>query len=181
MPSSYTSDTFLLLRTAKDLDYNPKLIVAQNAGFTDPTFISTMGSDADGAITRSPYNADLESHIPILPKINAIFRRHSNGRDLSDVPARNFTGIMTLLDAINRAGSTEPEKIRAALAATNIQADQLIVPYRGVKFDATGQNELVRAILMQVQKGKYCTIYPFELASCQVLYPNPTWAEKAKM
>ena len=55
------------------------------------------------------------------------------------------------------------------------------MPYRGVKFDATGQNELVRAILMQVQKGKWCTIYPFELASCEVLYPNPSWAEKAKM
>jgi branched-chain amino acid transport system substrate-binding protein len=181
MPSSYTSDTFLLLRTAKDLDYNPKLIVAQNAGFTDPTFINTMGRDAEGAITRSPYNADLEGRIPLLAKINTIFKKHSNGRDLSDVPARVFTGFMTLLDAINRAGSTDPEKIRAALAATNIPADQLIVPYRGVKFDATGQNELVRGILMQVQKGKYCTIYPFELASCQVLYPNPTWAEKAKM
>ena len=140
-----------------------------------------MGKDAEGAITRSPYNADLESRIPLLPKINAIFKKHSNGRDLSDVPARNFTAIMTLLDAINRAGSTEPEKIRVALAATNIPADQLIVPYRGVKFDATGQNELVRGILMQVQKGKYCTIYPFELGSCQVLYPTPTWAEKAKM
>jgi len=181
MPSSYTSDTFLLLRTAKDLDYNPKLIVAQNAGFTDPTFINTMGRDAEGAITRSPYNADLEGRIPLLAKINTIFKKHSNGRDLSDVPARVFTGFMTLLDAINRAGSTDPEKIRAALAATNIPADQLIVPYRGVKFDATGQNELVRGILMQVQKGKYCTIYPFELASCQVLYPTPTWAEKAKM
>jgi len=55
------------------------------------------------------------------------------------------------------------------------------VPYRGVKFDATGQNELVGAILMQAQKGKYCTIYPFDLASCQVLYPAPTWADKAKM
>ena len=55
------------------------------------------------------------------------------------------------------------------------------MPYRGVKFDATGQNVLVRAILMQVQKGKYCTAYPFELASCQVLYPTPSWAEKAKL
>ena len=76
---------------------------------------------------------------------------------------------------------TEPEKIRTALAGTDIAPDQLIVPYRGVKFDATGQNVLVRAILMQVQKGKYCTVYPFELASCQVIYPIPTWAEKAKM
>jgi hypothetical protein len=39
----------------------------------------------------------------------------------------------------------------------------------------------VRPILTQVQKGKYCTIYPFELAACQVLYPTPTWAEKAKL
>jgi branched-chain amino acid transport system substrate-binding protein len=55
------------------------------------------------------------------------------------------------------------------------------VPYTGVKFDANGQNTGVRPILMQVQKGKYCTIYPFELASCEVLYPTPTWADKAKM
>ena len=181
MPSSYTSDTFLLLRTAKELDYNPKLIVAQNAGFTDPTFLTTMGKDAEGSITRSPYNSDLESRIPLLAKVNAIFKKHSNGRDLSDVPARAFTGFMTLADALNRAGSTDPEKLRAALAATNIPPEHLIVPYRGVKFDATGQNELVRPILMQVQKGKYCTIYPFELAACEVLYPTPTWAEKAKM
>ena len=71
---------------------------------------------------------------------------------------------MTLLDAFNRAGSTDPEKVRAALAATDIPPEQLIVPYRGVKFDTNGQNTLVRPILMQVQKGKYCTIYPFELA-----------------
>jgi branched-chain amino acid transport system substrate-binding protein len=180
MPSSYTSDTFLLLRTSKELDYNPKLIVAQNAGFTDPTFLSTMGKDAEGAITRSPYNSDLEGRIPLLTKVNAIFKKHSNGRDLSDVPARAFTGFWTLLDALNRAGSTDPEKLRAALAATNIPPDQLIVPYRGVKFDAEGQNELVRPLLMQVQKGKYCTIYPFELAACEVI-PMPSWAEKAKL
>ena len=180
MPSSYTSDTFLLLRTAKELDYNPKLIVAQNAGFTDPTFISTMGKDAEGSITRSPYNSDLEGRIPLLFKVNAIFKKHSNGRDLSDVPARAFTGFMTLLDAFNRAGSTDPEKLRTALAATNIPPEELIVPYRGVKFDANGQNELVRPILMQVQKGKYCTIYPFELAACAVI-ATPNWAEKAKL
>ena len=180
LPSSYTSDTFLLYRTAKELDYNPKLVVAQNAGFTDPTFISTMGKDAEGAITRSPYNSDLEGRIPLLAKVNAIFKKHSNGRDLSDVPARAFTGFMTLMDAFNRAGSTDPEKLRTALVATNIPPDQLIVPYRGVKFDATGRNELVRPILMQVQKGKYCTIYPFELAACEVVYPTPTWADKAK-
>ena len=47
LPSSYTSDAMLFMRTAKELDYNPKLLVAQNAGYTDPTFISTLGTDAE--------------------------------------------------------------------------------------------------------------------------------------
>ena len=36
LPSSYTADAYLFLNTAKELDYNPKLLVAQNAGYTDP-------------------------------------------------------------------------------------------------------------------------------------------------
>ena len=178
LPSSYTSDAFLFLKTAKELDYNPKLLIAQNAGYTDPSFISTMGKDAEGVITRSPYNADLAKRIPNLAKVNELFKKNSGGRDLSDVPAREFTAFMVLIDAINRAGSTDPEKIRIALTKTNIPAKNLIIPYKGVKFGANGHNELQRGILMQVQNGQYCTIYPFELAACEVKYPMPTWAQK---
>jgi len=178
LPSSYTSDAFLFLKTAKELDYNPKLLLAQNAGYTDPSFISTMGKDAEGVITRSPYNADLAKKIPNLAKVNELFKKNSGGRDLSDVPAREFTAFMVLMDAINRAGSTDPEKIRVALTQTNIPAKNLIIPYKGVKFSANGHNELQRGILMQVQNGQYCTVYPFEFAACEVKYPMPTWAQK---
>lgn len=181
MPSSYTSDAMLFLRTAKELDYNPTLLIAQNAGYTDPTFIETLGADAEGAITRSPFNSDLAESIPLINEVNARFKEHSNGRDLSDVPVRAFTGFLTLIDAINRAGSTDPEKIRVALTETDIPPEKLIVPWRGIKFGSDGHNMLVRGILMQVQNGKYCTIYPFDLASCEVIYPMPTWAEKAAM
>ncbi|MGI9385925.1 MAG: ABC transporter substrate-binding protein, partial [Methyloligellaceae bacterium] len=115
LPSSYTSDAVLFLRTAKELDYNPKLLVAQNAGYTDPSFLKTMGKDAEGVITRSPFNTDLAKRIPLIGKVNELFKKHSGGRDLSDVPARAFTGFIALADAINRAGSTDPEKIRKAL------------------------------------------------------------------
>ena len=54
LPSSYTADALLFMRTAKELDYNPKLLVAQNAGYTDPTLLETLGMDAEGVITRSP-------------------------------------------------------------------------------------------------------------------------------
>ena len=181
LPSSYTSDAMLFMRTAKELDFNPKLLVAQNAGYTDPTFVSTMGNDAEGVITRSPFNTDLAKTIPLINEVNAAFKKHSDGRDLSDVPVRAFTGFMVLADAINRAGSTDPEKIRKALTETNMPSDQLIVPWKGIKFGPDGQNQLVRGILMQVQNGKYCTVYPFDLASCELVYPMPTWSEKAKM
>jgi branched-chain amino acid transport system substrate-binding protein len=178
MPSSYTSDAMLFLRTAKELDYNPKLLIAQNAGYTDPTFVKTMGKDAEGVITRSPFNQDLSDRIPLIRQLNARFKKFSNGRDLSDVPVRAFTGFITLVEAINRAGSTDAEKIRKALTETNIPKEQLIVPWDGIRFGPTGHNELVRGILMQVQKGNYCTIYPFEVASCEVLYPMPSWSAK---
>ena len=181
LPSSYTSDAMLFLRTAKELDYNPTLLIAQNAGYTDPTFLETLGADAEGAITRSPFNSDLAESIPLINEVNARFKEHSNGRDLSDVPVRAFTGFLTLIDAINRAGSTDPEKIRVALTETDIPPEKLIVPWRGIKFGSDGHNMLVRGILMQVQNGKYCTIYPFDLASCEVIYPMPTWEEKAAM
>jgi len=178
LPSSYTSDALLFLNTAKELDYNPKLLVAQNAGYTDPKFLDTMGSKAEGVITRSPFNTDLANTIPLIGKVNELFKKHSGGRDLSDVPARAFTGFMALANAINNAGSTDPKKIQKALQELDMSADSLIVPYRGIKFGKDGQNEKTRGILMQVQNGKYCTVYPFELAACKLKYPMPTWSEK---
>jgi len=173
LPSSYTSDAYLFLNTASKLNYSPKLLVAQNAGYTDPKFIATMGSKAEGVITRSPFNTDLAKTIPLIGDINRLFKKHSGGRDLSDVPARAFTGFMALAQAINVAGSTDPKAIQTALQNIDIGPETLIVPYRGVKFGKDGQNTKTRGILMQVQNGKYCTVYPFELAACKLKYPMP--------
>ncbi len=178
MPSSYTSDALLFLNTAQELDYNPKLLVAQNAGYTDPKFLETMGKKAEGIITRSPFNTDLAKTIPLIGQVNELFKKHSGGRDLSDVPARAFTGFMALANAINNAGSTDPKKIRDALRKLDMGPESLIVPYRGIKFGKDGQNEKTRGILMQVQNGNYCTVYPFELAACELVYPMPSWSQK---
>ena len=82
-----------------------------------------------------------------------------------------------LIDAINRAKSTNPEEIRKALVATNIAADQLIMPWTGRHFDE-GQNTGIRAIMQQIQKGAYVTIWPFDLAAAKVMYPLPGYKEK---
>jgi branched-chain amino acid transport system substrate-binding protein len=85
---------------------------------------------------------------------------------------------MVLADAINRAGSTAPAAIQRALRETNMPAEQLLMPWGGVRFDEKGQNAGVRAILMQLRGGTYYTVYPFELAAQDVLYPIPKWSER---
>ena len=177
MPTSYQTDAILFVRTSKELDYNPKMIMAQDAGHVSPDFIQAVGKDAEGTMSRAPFNTDLIDKRPVAVALNAIYsKRH--GKDLYDFPGRAFTGFMTLLDAINRAGSTDPEAIRQALVATNIPGDQLIMAWQGVKFDETGQNIYVKAIIMQLQGGKYYTVWPFDSATRDVIYPIPSWKDR---
>jgi branched-chain amino acid transport system substrate-binding protein len=107
-----------------------------------------------------------------------MFKKLSGGRDMADVSARAFTGFLTLVDAINRAGSTDPAAIQKALRETDIPADQLLMPWTAVKFDDKGQNIGVRAILQQMQGGSYHTIYPFDLALKDAIYPVPAWSQR---
>jgi branched-chain amino acid transport system substrate-binding protein len=177
MPTSYQTDAILFVRTQKDLDYNPKMIMAQDSGHISPDFVQAVGKDAEGTMSRAPFNTDLIAKRPVATALNALYvKRH--GKELYDFPARSFTGFMTLLDAINRAGSTDPEAIRKALVATNIPGDQLIMTWEGIKFDETGQNTLVKAIMIQLQGGKFYTVWPWDSATKDVLYPIPAWKDR---
>lgn len=60
------------------------------------------------------------------------------GKEIYASPALAFTGMMTLLDAMNRAGSADREAIRKALLETKISSDQLIMPWESIQFDQSG-------------------------------------------
>jgi branched-chain amino acid transport system substrate-binding protein len=177
MPTSYQTDAILFVRTMRELDYNPKMIMAQNAGHISPDFVSQVGREAEGTMTRAPFSTDLIDKRPVAQALNALYKPRAN-KDLYDFPARSFTGMITLLDAINRAGSTAPDAIRKALAATDTPGDQLIMTWEGIKFDETGQNTGVQGIILQLQGGTYHTVYPFEAATREVLYPIPAWKDR---
>jgi len=177
MPTSYQTDAILFVRTSRELDYNPRMIMAQDAGHISSDFVKEVGREAEGTLTRAPFSTDLIDKRPVARALNAVYAKRA-GKDLYDFPARAFTGITTLLDAINRAGSTAPEAIRKALVATNIPGDQLIMTWEGVRFDPTGQNTGVKGIILQMQGGKYHTVYPFDAATKDVLYPIPQWKDR---
>ena len=91
-PTSYTADALLLMRTMKELDYAPRIIIAQNAGFNDATFLKTIGADAEGIISRSPFSMDMAAKIPLIGQLNALYKKHNDDRDIFDPPSARSSG-----------------------------------------------------------------------------------------
>ena len=176
MQNSYT-EAILSMKTYKELGYLPDMILANDAGFADTEFVRTLGRDADFVISREVWALDLAQRKPLIKQVNDLF----NARykiNFTGNSARSFTGLMVMADALNRAGSTEPEGLRKALAETNLPAAKLIMPWKGVKFDEQGQNALGAGILVQIVDGKYNTVWPFDLATRDVVWPMPKWDQR---
>ena len=169
---SYTADAILYFKTMRNLDYLPPIIIGDDAGFSDPTFIPNVGDLAQGAINRSAFDIGKPGSNSFI--INQMFKA-KYGRDLDDTSARWMQGFFVLADAINRAGSSEPDKIQAALKATDLKPDQLMIGYRGVKFDDTGQNTLSATYLIQLQGKEYVSVWPANRATATLQWPMKGW------
>jgi branched-chain amino acid transport system substrate-binding protein len=177
MQSSYLGDAILSMKTYKELGVSPDALLANDAGFNDSEFLKTLGKDGEYVLSREVWALDLAAKNPLIKQVNDIyFERYKT--NFNGNSARTFTGLMTLAEAINRAGSTKPEAIQKALVETNIPGNKLIMPWKGIKFDATGQNTLGSGIIVQVQDGKYVTVWPFDLASTDVVWPMPKWDQR---
>ena len=170
---SYTSDSILFLKTMKGQNYKPAVVIGDDAGFSDPAFIKAVGDIAQGAIDRSAFGIGKPGSNSNI--VNAMYKAKT-GNDLDDTSARCLQGFLVLCDAINRAGSTDPDKIRAALVATDLKPDQLMIGYKGVKFNAQGQNELASTLLVQLQGSDYVPIWPAASATGKLELPFKGWA-----
>jgi branched-chain amino acid transport system substrate-binding protein len=86
---------------------------------------------------------------------------------------------LVLGDAVNRAGSTEPAKIREALLQTKIPPEQTITAWGGIEFDPeNGQNKLATYCIQQFSDGKWNLAWPFDAAEIDLIYPAPKWSER---
>ena len=169
---SYTSDSILFMKTMRNLDWKPPVLIGDDSGFSDTAFISAVGDLAEGAVNRSSY--DIGKPGSVTYALNEVYKKKT-GHNLDDTSARGLQGFLVMCDAINRAGSTEPAKIQAALQATDMGPERLMIGYNGVKFDANGQNEKAATLLVQLRNGEYLPIWPDKLATTQPALPFKGW------
>jgi branched-chain amino acid transport system substrate-binding protein len=172
--ASYDAEAILYARTYKQYGFNPKGILAIGAAFGSSAFRDAMGEDANGFLVREHWARDLEDQKPVIAQVAELYKERF-GKDMDGTPARAFTAMMTLADALNRSGSTEPEALRQALATTEIPAEDIIMPWEGIRFDESGQNVLTRGIFVQTQEGTPVTVWPFDLAAADLVWPRPAW------
>jgi branched-chain amino acid transport system substrate-binding protein len=169
---SYTSDAILYTKTMQALGYKPPVLIGDNSGFSDASFLKTVGGIAQGAINRSAWDIGKPGSTTFL--INEMYKKKT-GNDLDDTAGRAMQGFFVLVEAINRAGTTDPAKIQAALKATDLKPNQLMMGYKGVKFDDKGNNTLASALLIQVQGNAYVAVWPKENATAELKLPYKGW------
>jgi len=83
--------------------------------------------------------------------------------------AESAASVQVFADAFQRAGTLDVEKVRDAIAATDMQSF-----YGNIKFDDTGKNIAKPMVLTQVLNGKYIVVAPTKWAAQQPVIPRPS-------
>src|ERR1700694_4635990 len=170
---TYTSDAILYAKTMQALDYKPPLLLGDDAGYSDPSFLKSVGKISQGVFDRSSWSVGPPGSPTAL--IAEMYKKKS-GDEMDDTAGREMQGFFVLVEAIDRAGSTDPAKIQAALKATDLKPDQLMMGYKGVKFDEKGQNTLASGVIIQLQDGEnYVAAWPNAGAQKTPVIPYKGW------
>src|SRR3981189_654253 len=79
---SYTSDAILYAKTFQALDYKPPMLIADNAGFSDPSTLKAVGKQIQGIFNRSSFAIGPPGSPTYL--INELYKKKSGGDDSAD-------------------------------------------------------------------------------------------------
>ena len=180
----YPPETTVFQADAKRAGWTPKVIATSNGAYSDQTWLVAQRATngAAGWIGRDPTAIDLASQKPAWKQVNEIYKKYSHGQDMGELAMREITGLLWMADVINRAKSVDPAALARAAEETNMTPEQMIIDYKGIKFDKNHQNELATGVVTQVGwDDQKHTIWPWDLAKragYTMIHPNPSWAER---
>jgi branched-chain amino acid transport system substrate-binding protein len=174
--ASYTPEAIVFTQTFKQLNYVPN-ILAYGAGYSDSAYFEAVGDAGNYTISRAAWALDAVKDRPAAVEVAEMFEERY-GHPMDENSARDFTAALTLFQAIDEAGSAEAEAIQEAMNNTDVPAEQTIMPWDGIGFDDTGQNELARGVILQYIDGEYKLIWPFEESTADVVWPLPEFSKR---
>ena len=175
--SSYSSDAILYLKTFKEQNYVPKMLLGQRGGFVQTDFLDTMAGDTEYICTTAGWSADIDTDAS--KQLVEYYKEFTpDGAELSEGHVKDMINLQLLAIAINQAGTTDAEAIRDALRNLDVDTATLPIPWEGIEIDEYGQNVKANSFVVQMKDGAYQTVYPFANAAIETTYPMPNWDER---
>jgi branched-chain amino acid transport system substrate-binding protein len=177
MHAAYITDAILFTKTFKEMDLVPQAFLSM-AGYIESDYLPTVKADGNFFFVRSTFALDLAKKKPLVGQVAELYKKRYN-IEMGENTARSFSAPFVLADAFNRARSTESDAVVKALLETNIPGDQIINPWKGIQFDPKShQNIHASAMLVQIQDREYFTVWPFDAASRDIVWPFPAWKDR---
>ena len=164
-PVSYLNDLILIIRGIKQVD----LKIAVNGGsggFVIPDFYKNVGDLAEGLLGVAHWNHDINTD---AQRVNAVFQKQY-GEFLFEYAGGLVAQTFMIADALERAGSADPEKVRDAIAALDIsQGYAAMCPGGRVKFGPDGKNIYAHPVGVQWQHADLASVFPKEDARASLV------------
>jgi len=166
IPANYYNEYVLLARTMQQQRVRPKGIYSVLGGAASSYKFVKEFPDAAQYIMDCNHWFD-----PKNPKALALKKRvEDKGQFYTYEVYMNYSCVLLLADAIERAASTDRAKITDALASSTFSGH--LMPYGPTKF-VNGQNEGAAPVNTQVQGNDIQVILPPQFASAKPVFPMP--------
>jgi branched-chain amino acid transport system substrate-binding protein len=168
IPSSYYAEFVLLSRTLQQRRIRPKAIYCVlNGAASNFRFVREF-PEAANLVMDVNHWAD-----PRKPKTAELRRQAEAGNRfwLYNTPM-NYSAVMLVADALERAGRADRGAVIEALARTDGNFTRHVMPYGPTRFE-NGQNQAAQAVNTQVIENDIKVIFPADFADARPIFPWP--------
>jgi branched-chain amino acid transport system substrate-binding protein len=145
--------------------YTPPKLLTLGSGFLQPDVLAA-GPATDRLFHSAAWSREVASRNPAAKPILDLYERRFK-QPMTEVAAGSFTAVLTLVTAARNAGSVDPQRLRAALLSLDVPGRDTIMPWNGVRFDATHQNTRANGVVEQRVRGSLRIVFPGELATAR--------------
>ena len=164
IPSDYYGESVLLARTLQQQRIKPKAIYGiLNGAASNYRFVKEFPDAAENILDCNHWADPRNAKTAVVRK-----RADAMGKVWAYNVMLNYSCVMLVADALDRAASTDREKLIAALNASTFAGH--IMPYGPTKFE-NGQNTGAAPVNTQVQGGDIKVIYPDAFADAKAVFP----------
>jgi branched-chain amino acid transport system substrate-binding protein len=161
-------DAMLMIKQMKELNFNPKAILIIE-GPTNRGPWKTLGKDGDFICTFNDFHWNLK-----YPEVNEITRMYEAEKKEKPYATTGaaWAAFQIVVDSIMRAGSLDREKIRDAMAKTDMMT--VMGP---IKFKQNGAGEIHFVPIVQYQNKVEVLVFPNNVKEKNFI-PIPAWDKR---